>query len=149
MTGRMDDDAQFERLAAASDPSARPAGSAPANLKDRIYASLLSRQKDDSAFESLAAAMSAESAPPSLKSRIYSALMARQAQSGPLLGLPAVRAGGRQLCVFEELVRIAPVGEKKQAFNYCRICHARVIAERMDSAPIYWPGCPYAAFQRR
>ena len=149
MTDRMDDDALFKRLAAASDPSALPAGSAPANLKDKIQASLLARQEDDSVFETLAAAMSAESAPPSLTSRIYSALVSRQAESGPLLGSPAVKAGGRELCVFEELVRIAPVGEKKQAFNYCHICHARVIAERMDFAPIYWPGCPYAAFQRR
>ncbi len=144
----MDDDALFERLAAASDPSVLPLGTTPVDLKDKIHASLMSRQEDDRAFETLAAATPEQSAPPSLKSRTYSALMAREAESGPLLGLAAVKSGGRRLCVFEELVRIAPVGEKK-GFNYCRICHARVLAEHMDSAPIYWPGCPYVGFQRR
>ena len=149
MTDPIGDDALFERLAAGSDPSGMPAEPAPADLKDRIFASLISHQQDDSAFENLAATAATEAAPASLKSRLYSALVARQAESGPLLGLPAVKAGGRRLCVFEELVRIAPVGEKIKAFNYCRICHARVLAEYSDSAPIYWPHCPYVGFQGR
>ena len=48
-----------------------------------------------------------------------------------------------ELCVFEELVRIAPVGEAAKSLNICRICHARVLAEHMGNAPIYWSGCPY------
>ena len=148
MTHPMDDDAIFERLAAQSDPSGLPAELTPAELKDKICASLVSRQKDDGAFETLAATTAAEAAPPSLKSRIYSALLARQAESGPLLGLSAVKAGGRALCVWEELlVHIAPVSEKMESFNLCRICHARVLAEHMDSAPLYWRCCPYARFQ--
>ena len=149
MTDPTDDDALFERLAARSDVSGLPLESTPADLKDKIFASLISQQQDDSAFESLAAAVAEEAAPASLKSRIYSALVARQAESGPLLGLPTVKAGGRGLCVFEELVRIAPIGEKIKAFNCCRICHARVLAEHLDSAPIYWPQCPYVGFQGR
>ena len=145
-----DDDAIFERLAAESDPSGLPAQPTPSDLKAKICASLVSRQQDDSAFETLASSTAAEAAPPSLKSRIYSALVARQADSGPLLGLSAVKAGGRRLCVWEGLlVHIAPVSEKTESFNLCRVCHARVLAERMDSAPLYWRGCPYAKFQGR
>ncbi len=149
VTDPVDDDAFFERLAAWSDPLGLPLESAPADVKDRIFASLASRQKDDAAFETLAAGTDAESAPPSLKSRIYSALVARQTESGPLLSLPRVKAGGRGLCVFEELVRIAAIGETMKSFNCCRICHARLLAEHMDSAPIYWPQCPYVRFQGR
>ena len=60
MSDRIDDDALFERLAAASDPLAELAESTPADLKDKIYASLLLRQEDDSAFETLAAGTPAE-----------------------------------------------------------------------------------------
>jgi hypothetical protein len=89
------------------------------------------------------------SAPTKLKSRIYSRLMQEQAASGPLLSLSAIRASGAELCVFEELVRIAPVGETAETKNCCRVCHARVVAERMEHAPIYWPHCPYVRFQNR
>ena len=149
----MDDDALFERIAASSDPSGPPEESAPAKLQDKIHASLIARQRDDSAFETLAAGEVTEAASPSLKSRIYSALVTRQAESGPLLGLAAVKADGRGLCVFEELVNSAPAGgkikEKTQSSNCCRICHARLLAEHMNSAPIYWRHCPYVGFQRR
>jgi len=146
----IDDDAIFERLAADSDPSRLPAEPTPADLKAKISASLVSRQQDDSAFETLASSEAAEAASPSLKSRIYSALVARQAESGPLLGLSVVKAGGRGLCVWEELlVHIALVSEKTESFNPCRICHARILAEHTDSAPLYWRCCPYAKFQDR
>jgi hypothetical protein len=88
-------------------------------------------------------------APSRLKSRIYSALVQRQRQDGPLLSLSEVKAGGRKLCVFEVLVQIAPVGEPAKQPNLCRICHARVLAETIENAPVYWPGCPYAQFQNR
>ncbi len=117
------DDTFFERLAAGSDPSGFSPETAPVALKDKLFTSLVSRQQDDGAFDTLAARTAAEPVPPSLKSRIYSALVARQAASGPLLSLPAV--------------------------NCCRVCHARVLAEHMDSAPIYWPRCPYVGFQNR
>jgi hypothetical protein len=143
------DDTFFERLAAGSDPSGFPPETAPVALKDKLFTSLVSRQQDDGAFDTLAARTAAEPVPPSLKSRIYSALVARQAASGPLLSLPAVKAGGRGLCVFEELVQIAPFGENMKSFNCCRVCHARVLAEHMDSAPIYWLRCPYVGFQNR
>ena len=149
MSNPRDDDALFERLAAGSEPSELPPESSPAGLRNKLYASLAARQRDDGAFETLAAVTTTEAAMPSLKSRIYSALLARQAESGPLLALPAVKAGGRGLCVFEHLVRITSVGEKLQSFNYCRICHARVLGERMNHAPIYWPQCPYVRFQGR
>lgn len=87
--------------------------------------------------------------PSRLKSRIYSALIERQQNDGPLLSLSEVKARGRRLCVFEELVQIAPVGEAAKQPNFCRICHARILAENVENVPVYWPGCPYAQFQNR
>ena len=87
-------------------------------------------------------------APSRLKARIYSALMLRQAEKGPLMSLAEVKEGGRQLCVFEQLVKIAPVGETVQSLNYCRVCHARVLAESLEHPPIYWSGCPYVALKK-
>jgi hypothetical protein len=88
-------------------------------------------------------------APARLKSRIYSRLVQEQAAGGPLLSLSESKASGALLCGFEELVRIAPVGEHAKRKNCCRVCHARVLAERLEHAPIYWPHCPYAGFQNR
>lgn len=82
-----------------------------------------------------------------LKSRIYSAIVQLQAASGPLLSLSECHAAGHGLCVFEQLVRIAPVGEEVKSMNPCRVCHARLLAERFEDAPIYWPNCPYVGFQ--
>jgi len=82
-----------------------------------------------------------------LKSRIYSTLVARQSRDGPLLSLSATRESGRRLCVFEELVQIAPVGESAKCVNLCRVCHARVLGEHVERAPVFWPGCPYTQFQ--
>jgi hypothetical protein len=86
-------------------------------------------------------------APSKLKARIYSRLMLRQAAAGPLASFGRTKAAGHQLCFFEELVRIAPVGEQVKSLNICRVCHARVLAEHLEKAPIYWPNCPYVKFQ--
>ena len=87
-------------------------------------------------------------APSRLKANVYSALMQEAAANGPLMSLGRCKAGGHQLCVFEELVRIAPVGEAVESLNFCRVCHARVLAERLEHAPIYWEGCPYVNFKK-
>jgi len=88
-------------------------------------------------------------APSRLKSRTYTALIREQQKTGPLLDLTATKRGGRKLCVFEDLVQIAPVGRNAESAFVCRICHARVLAENLDHAPIWWPGCPYVRFQNR
>lgn len=87
-------------------------------------------------------------APSRLKSRIYSSLARLQAETGPLLDLEQTKASGNGLCVFEELVRIAPVGEAVKCLNYCRVCHARLVAEQFEDPPIYWPNCPYVGFKK-
>jgi hypothetical protein len=84
-----------------------------------------------------------------LKSRIYSKLVQTQAASGPLRSLTETRAEDRQLCVFEELVQISPVSENLKRRNPCRVCHARLLGEHVENAPIYWPHCPYVLFQKR
>jgi len=89
-----------------------------------------------------------EPAPASLKARVYSALLERQVETGRLESLTKSHAHGHELCVFEHLVRISPVGETAKSLNICRVCHARMLAERMDHPPIYWPGCPYAEFKK-
>jgi hypothetical protein len=78
-----------------------------------------------------------------LKAKVYSALMLKQAETGPLMSLTETNANGHKLCVFEDLVRIVPVGESAKSLNICRVCHARVLAEHVENAPIYWDGCPY------
>lgn len=88
-------------------------------------------------------------APSRLKSNIYSALVSRQAESGPLLSLTETKAAGRSLCVFENLAAIAPIAQNRKQFNLCRVCHARVLAEKLENAPIFWRHCPYVAFQKR
>jgi len=89
---------------------------------------------------------SAERAPARLKSRIYSALVSRLTETGPLLSLDAIKRSGTRLCVFEEVVAALPKGAQIGSRNPCRICHARVLGERLEWAPIFWPGCPYAEF---
>ena len=88
----------------------------------------------------------AERAPARLKSQIYSALVGKQAETGPLLSLAVTKAAGSGLCVFEQGLVSLPLGEQVASMNPCRICHARVLAERVDHAPIFWPHCPYAEF---
>lgn len=89
-----------------------------------------------------------EPAPTRLKAKVYSALLREQAKTGPLMSLAATRAGGRELCVFEELVRIAPLGESAKSRNICRVCHARLLAEHVENAPIFWGGCPYVELKK-
>lgn len=145
MPDQFSEDSFFEKLA---DGTAQfEETTAPAPLKDRIFSALADALEQDSLFENLAAEIPAVTAPPKLKSRIYSALVSAQAESGPLLSLGHCKESGRALCIFEEIVRISPVGQVAQSINYCRVCHARVLAENMENAPIYWPGCPYSGFQ--
>jgi hypothetical protein len=89
-----------------------------------------------------------EPAPVRLKAQIYSALVQEQAATGTLMSLTESQASGRKLCIFETLVRIAPVGEPVKCLNFCRVCHARILAEHMNNAPIYWSGCPYVEFKK-
>jgi hypothetical protein len=106
---------------------------------------------DDPWFEQLAVAtadVTHERAPARLKAKIYSALVTRMADSGPLLDLSNTKQAGGHLCVFENALTIVPLGTEIQSMNPCRICHARVLGERMNRAPIFWPGCPYADFHQ-
>ena len=111
----------------------------------------MSKRMEVEAFIASAAPRDSDSqpAPARLKSRMYSHLVQEQASGGPLLSLSGCKANGARLCVFEELVRIIPVAEAAQSANYCRICHARVLAEHLEHAPIFWPNCPYVKFQNR
>lgn len=88
-------------------------------------------------------------APSRLKSRIYSRLMLEEAAAGPLRSVSETHKDCRGLCVFEHLVRIAPVAESAKSKNFCRVCHARLAGEHIENAPIYWPNCPYVQFQNR
>ena len=85
-------------------------------------------------------------APAHLKSKVYSSLVTSMAQSGPLLDLRDVKEAGGHLCVFEHAVAMLPRGVDVGSMNPCRICHARVLGERLEHAPIFWPGCPYSEF---
>jgi hypothetical protein len=110
--------------------------------------------RQDEFFEKLAKTAESGSkrkprAPSRLKSRIYSALMQRAAAEGELRSLPESKKAGHGLCVFEELMRVAPLGGKLKKVNICRVCHARVLAEALENPPLYWPNCPYAEFKKR
>ena len=85
-------------------------------------------------------------APARLKARIYSALVTRLEETGPLLSLPATKAAGSQLCIFEEALVALPLSETVHSQNPCRVCHARILGERLEWAPIFWPACPYSKF---
>jgi hypothetical protein len=106
---------------------------------------------DDLWFERLAEAtghVKKERAPATLKSRVYSTLVARMARSGSLLDLQETKRAGSRLCVFEHALTLLPTRAGVQSMNPCRICHARVLGEHLDHAPIFWPGCPYSEFHR-
>jgi hypothetical protein len=106
---------------------------------------------DDEFMEKIADAVElseSEQVPARLKARLYSALVQQQVQTGPLMSLTETNARGHQLCVFEQLVQIAPVSERAKSLNICRVCHARVLAEHLDNPPIYWNGCPYVEFKK-
>jgi hypothetical protein len=107
---------------------------------------------DDLFFESLAGidpAGPAVPAPSRLKAGIYSALVRRQSESGPLASLSSTKADDRGLCVFERAIEISPLPEPAKHMNCCSFCHARILAEKMENAPIYWSHCPYVRFQNR
>ncbi len=87
-------------------------------------------------------------APSRLQSKIYSKLVKRMEESGPLLGVEPT-CETHSLCVFEGLVQIAPLTENIGSVNFCKYCHARVLAERFERAPICWSACPYVGFQER
>ncbi len=89
-----------------------------------------------------------ERAPSRLKARIYSAVIREQQETGPLQSLSETQAAGRGLCIFEQLVQIAPVGEKAKSTFFCWACHARILGENLEKAPIFWAHCPYVAFQK-
>ena len=107
---------------------------------------------DDLFFEDLAGLAGSGdedvTAPSRLKSNVYSSLIARMEESGPLLDVHTTRSTHR-LCVFEDLVQITPLTEDVGSVNFCKICHARILAERFEHAPIYWSHCPYVRFQNR
>jgi hypothetical protein len=107
---------------------------------------------DDLWFERLADAtddVAQERAPARLKSKVYSAVVTRMAESGTLLDLVETKAAGARLCVFEHALTILPGGTELTSRNPCRVCHARVLGERMAHAPIFWPGCPYSEFHNK
>jgi hypothetical protein len=111
------------------------------------------RSREEELFEKLAEAakrapQQGKRAPARLKSRIYSALMQRATADGELRSLPETKAAGRGLCIFEEFMRAAPLGEKLKRVNICRVCHARVLAETIENPPIYWGNCPYSDFKK-
>ena len=107
---------------------------------------------EDLWFEQFAEAIPLEEtvlAPSCLKSRVYSALILAAETAGPLLSLTDTKEAGRGLCVFEHLVQILPSPDAVQSFQYCKVCHARVLGEHVENAPIFWPCCPYSNFQNR
>ena len=89
-----------------------------------------------------------ERAPATLKSKLYSAVVTALAETGPLRDLAETKADGGRLCVFENALTIVPLGADVRSRNPCRVCHARVMGERVENAPIFWPGCPYSEFHR-
>ena len=108
---------------------------------------------DERWFAILAAAGDADeplspAAPARLKSRIFSALVRRLAERGPLLTLAESKSCGSGLCVFEEAVALLG-SEHLGSMNPCHACHARVLGERLERAPIFWANCPYADFHKR
>jgi hypothetical protein len=110
-------------------------------------------KQEERNFEQFAAEVEPERsstlrAPSRLRARIYSALMVKESAQGSLRSVPETKSAGYDLCVFEELVRIAPIGDKYKSLNFCRACHARWLAEMMDQPPIYWGGCPYVKLKK-
>jgi hypothetical protein len=109
--------------------------------------------QDDERFAQLAQALEpseeTRQAPSRLKARIYSALVRREQSSGQLLSLTETRKAGQSLCVFESLWEQLPLGNTAKCFNCCSVCHARVLGERMERAPIYWAHCPYVLLGKK
>jgi hypothetical protein len=106
---------------------------------DRLF-ELLAEERDEAG---------SEQAPSRLKARLYSALVRRQEESGPLRRLDESRSSGYGLCIFEEAWQRAAHADAVQCFNCCRLCHARILAEHFENAPIYWGRCPYVALGKK
>jgi hypothetical protein len=87
-----------------------------------------------------------EPAAATLRSKVYSSVVKAMARSGPLLDLREIKEAGGHLCVFEHAIAILPIASGVRSMNPCRICHARALGERLEHAPIFWPGCPYSEF---
>ena len=103
---------------------------------------------DDSWRRAAAAEDSSEDAPAGssrLKSRILSMLIDLEQDEGPLRILRESRDLGERLCVFEHAVAMLP-SDYLQSRNPCSVCHARLLGETVEKAPIFWPGCPYAKY---
>ena len=105
--------------------------------------------ENDALQQILRAAEGEAEAPPRvssrLKSRIFSKLIQMEQEQGPLRILSESRAAGEELCIFEAAVAAIP-SDDLQSRNPCAVCHARVLGERVEQAPIYWPGCAYTKF---
>ena len=105
------------------------------------------RNADDQFFQSLAERLDAAAqAPARLKSKIYSALVQESQKTSPLRMLSETRRAGYQLCQWEKLMQVVP---RAGSVNHCHLCHARLLAESLDHAPLPWSGCPYARFHKR
>ena len=84
-------------------------------------------------------------APPRLKSRLYSLLVRTVQETSALRSLSESKEAGYELCQWEKLMTVVPgVGH----VNHCHLCHARVLAERLEYVPLPWTGCPYARFHK-
>ena len=84
-------------------------------------------------------------APPRLKSRLYSLLVRTSQETSALRPLTESKQAGYELCQWEKLMTAVPgVGR----VNHCYVCHARVLAENLEHAPLPWTGCPYARFHK-
>ncbi len=108
----------------------------------------MSRDNDNLQPILLAAENAADPAPrvsSRLQSRIFSKLIELEQAGGPLRTLSQSRNAGAKLCVFEAAVAALP-SEDLQTRNPCSVCHARVLGERVERAPLYWPGCAYSTF---
>lgn len=88
---------------------------------------------------------SAANASSRLKARILSKLVALEQAEGPLRILSDSKDAGEQLCIFEHAVAMLP-SKKLQSRNPCAVCHARILGEQVENAPIFWPGCPYSRY---
>ena len=89
----------------------------------------------------------ADKAPASLKARLYTTFVREQRKTGRLASLDATVAAGYDICIFEKLVQISPMGEGAKSPFFCNTCHARMLAEMFDKPPIFWPHCPYSEFK--
>ena len=107
---------------------------------------------DDNFFEQLARASETakgQPAPSRLKAKLLTSLLRKQEESGPLRMLSETQARGYGLCIFEETWARMVSGDTAGSFNCCSLCHARVLAEHIERAPLYWGNCPYAAFSKK